>query len=253
MLWMAAPAGAATVPAHLRVCDDESEYPPMVYLRREGNRKTDEVIGYSIDYLREILTATQRSFSIDLLPWQRCLNAITAGEYDLALSASRNPERETLYLFTPNYYSIHQVLYYSRTRPKPLLDSPAALRRLRLCGQSGYYYGGYGIEDAIVDRGARTLETAVEMLRLGRCDVLMGDAEVTEGQSLIQGRDIMPASEFGIEFPAYALPDDETMIIGRVLPYAQELQALLSAGIADMTRSGRGAELAKKYFKGGKF
>jgi polar amino acid transport system substrate-binding protein len=242
------PAAAVDVPATLRVCDEIDEYPPFVYYRRENGRQTDTLVGYSVEYLTEILAGGGRSFTIKLLPWQRCVDSVRIGQEDLALDASEAADRDRDFVFSPPYSSLTPMIYFVRAKPAPRLDTVADLEALRICGQFGNIYtAGWGVPEALVDRGAKTLEEAANKLRAGRCDVVLADAEIVAGQSVTLGHPLFPDTEIASRASPGARAEPVFMMVGRTLPYRDALIALLSRGVADMQASGAAKRLSDRY------
>jgi polar amino acid transport system substrate-binding protein len=240
-------ARAEGIPAEVRACDDAEEYPPFSYFLRQDGRKTDQVAGYAVDYLQQILEESGRRGTVRLLPWRRCLERVRNGELDLVLSAAPTPERSGDFVFTPPYFSLTQRFYFPLSRPAPSVAALADLDRLKLCGQFGYAYPDYGSLESRIDRGAKSLEAVAAMLQSGRCDVFLTNLEIVAGRKLITGRDPFPASGFGSARPPEIADVGMRMMIGRSLPYREALLSLLSEGIDRMRRTGAESRLADRY------
>jgi polar amino acid transport system substrate-binding protein len=246
----APPARAEPIPDALRACDDVAEFPPFTYMQRDGGRKTDIPVGYTVDYLNQILAADGRTASIAMLPWRRCVESVRTGEYDIALNAIRTDDRARDFVLTPPYAVLTPMVYFALSRPAPALLDAASLAGLKICGQFGYTYNpDFGVPEAVVDHGAKTLAAGANMLRAGRCDVFLSDAETVAGQVLILGRSVFPETEFGSRKAPGAKVEQLTMMIGPTLPYRFGLLDLLSRGIAEMRGSGAAKLLADRYFQ----
>jgi polar amino acid transport system substrate-binding protein len=175
------------------------------------------------------------------------MELVRMGQYELTLSAIRTAERDRDFLFTPPYFVLTPVLYAPKSVALASVRTSADLERLKLCGRFGYAYTGYGVPESLVDRGAKTLEAAVGMLRAGRCDVFLGDAEVIAGESRLAGHPIFPDAEFTTRAPPDATAEPMSMMIGRALPQAEALLALLTDGIRDMKAAGAEQALSRRY------
>ena len=96
----------AALPSSIKICDDGDEWPPFSYYQRDDGTKTKQVVGYSVDYIQSILDKQKVAFSLELLPWKRCLADVKEGARAMLLSASRTPEREKDYLISKPYYAM---------------------------------------------------------------------------------------------------------------------------------------------------
>jgi polar amino acid transport system substrate-binding protein len=248
LLWLAGMrAWADDVPRTLQVCDDVAEYPPFSYLQRENGHKTTMVVGYSVDYVRRILAASGRDATIELLPWRRCVEQVRAGAIDFALSAVSTAERGRDFVFTPPYFTLSPTLFFIRARAPQALRNVSDLASLKLCGQFGYTYAEFGVPETLIDRGAKTLEAAANMLRAGRCDVFLGDAEIVAGEGRVTGRPVFPDPEFASRAAPEAAPEPMAMMIGKALPFRDALLDLLTRGVRDMQASGAAKRLSDRY------
>ena len=91
----------------IQICDDISEWPPFIFLRRDGGRVTQEIKGFSVQVLESILRKNNLKYELTLLPWKRCLQNVEKGEsHSMLLNSSFNEERNKKY-----YYSYLVVLY----------------------------------------------------------------------------------------------------------------------------------------------
>ena len=79
---------------HIRVCGDAIDWPPYTYVLNDKAR------GYDVDILEEVFTQQGLSYDITMTSWSRCLRGAKNGEFDLALSASFNEQRNKDYLYT---------------------------------------------------------------------------------------------------------------------------------------------------------
>jgi polar amino acid transport system substrate-binding protein len=244
---LAAPARAHEVPATLKACDDASGYPPFPYVQQRLENGHEVVAGYSIDYLDELGRRSGHPVTIEATTWRRCMGLVAEGSIDIALDAAWNAERARTYVTTQPYYELTPVLVYDRARPPPAVATEADLRKLRLCGLDGYTYSYLGLPDELIDRGARTMELAAAKLVAGHCDVFVSSAEVQIGARLMSGHTAFPADQFGFTRPDYVATIPVHMLIGRALPYHEELARFLARWIADMEESGTGARLMARY------
>lgn len=240
----AAPAGAYTV----AICDDENEWPPYSYYRRVDGRKTAEVTGYAVSVLKEIFERRRVAYTIDLIPWPRCLAVSILGkQYGMVLNMSYNAERAKSFLFSRPYYSTTAYYYYSRQNyPSGIAIAGAAdIRKHRVCGLQGYNYEGYGMAPGEVDQGAKNFEALISKVKLGRCALFMEKDEVMTGYAAIGKHyladpDIAKAPIPGMKASLFYFG------ISKRFPQAEELRKLIDEELLHMEASGRLVELWKK-------
>ncbi|MET1079491.1 MAG: transporter substrate-binding domain-containing protein [Pseudomonas sp.] len=234
----------------VRICDDAAEWPPYSYYLREQGQKTDRLSGYSVDVITRILNKHSIPFQIVLLPWKRCLAYLEQGDkYLMALSASKNPERETLYLFSTPYYKTHYYLFYSKARnPTGMnVSSQADLNHYRLGGIHGYAYTALGeVDKTRMIRTAGYLEL-VKMLHAGRVDLFAEDYEVVVGMTAIGAYDFLGDPRLGM-VPLAGVADNQFhMIFTRKNPRGQALQRLVNTELQAMQDSGELTRLLEAY------
>jgi polar amino acid transport system substrate-binding protein len=244
-------AARAELPATIKACDDGDEWPPFTYFARDGAVKGQQVVGYSVDYLREILEKRGIKLSVALMPWKRCQTEVERGRYVLALNAASSAERDKAYLMSLPYYTLTGVYFYATQRPAPKVNGPDDLRKLKVCGMAGYNYAPFGIPVNEIDTRAVNFPAAVGRLKAGRCDVLLVQQEIVLGQRLSSGFNIAAFPEFAMAPIPNLEPAPYHMMLSRKLPYANELLTLINQGIQDMTASRRGEQLAQRYLRPG--
>ena len=232
------PPALAEVPHLLRACGDVNEFAPFLYFVREGGHKTSTVAGLDIDVLHKVLGDAGHAVEVEMLPWARCLVKGARGEVDLLLDGINTAERRRDFELSQSHYAMVPVFVYLANRPKPDFQSRAALARLRVCSQADYNYAPYGVPNEMSRNRARTLDDAVTMLRLGRCNVMLQQGEVMQANSAMGGVDILGSAEFGHETPAWVSPVQFYFLVGRTLPYRRELIDLLDQGITRLKKSG---------------
>ena len=127
----------AELPQVIKVCDDGEEWPPYVFYERSGGKKTHNVVGYSVDFLKELLASKKIQLSVDLIPWSQCLEDLHQGKYDMTMNAGFNSERNRNYLMSKTFYSMTPVYFFDNSKNIPLLGSVADSKNHKLCGVKG--------------------------------------------------------------------------------------------------------------------
>ena len=243
-------AGAAAAQGRptVSVCDDDAERPPYVFQKHRGASASMEFTGYAVDVLTRILGPLGEGFTLELLPWRRCLLQVQSGSTDLVLNIARSPERESQFLFTLPYYQMRLGYFYDAERPVPAVRTREDLGLLRLCLAAGYNYAPFGIDPKApnVTGTAKTVGQAFQMLKAGRCDVVPERVETAIGYRLAGLADF---ERLGLAWkPVPGLPT-QPFHMG-VSPKSAQAQALLqrlNAGIERLRDSGQLAQLAQGY------
>ncbi len=209
-----------------RACDGVNEWAPFSYFERVDGRKTDRVVGASLDLVREILGMHGYGITIDkTVPWLRCLKSVEAGEeYQLVLSAVYTEERNQAFYVSNPYYWLQMGYFYSTSvYPDGLeIKSTAEANRYRICGLLGYNYQYPGLEANKVDQGARTHLLAIEKLQKRRCDLLLEYHEVLAGLKLV-GQDLMTDSELEWQPLTDIEPEAYHIMLSKQYPHGEEL------------------------------
>jgi len=234
----------------VRICDDAAEWPPYSYYVRKNHEKTLELTGYSVDVIKVILTKHAIPYTIELVPWKRCLAELDAGDkYVMALSASENPDRDKQFWFSNSYYKTHYYLFYSTdSHPDGVaVHGQADLNRYRLGGIKGYAYSSLTAvnKDNMVLTGDYV--ELVKMLHAGRFDIFAEDYEVLAGMSEVGSYDFMGDPKLG-RMPLPGVPPNEFhMIFTRKNPQGLQLMRLVNKELESMKKSGELDHLLNIY------
>ena len=230
----------------IKVCGQAQEWPPYLFFRREQSAKTAEVVGYSAETLKRSLARKGLSYTIDMIPWRRCMEFVKTGVYDMMTDVSTNENRDRDYLVSQPYYAMHLVYFYDKDRPKPDVQSAADLKKFRVCGVNGYNYAPFGLVPADMDVGSQSLTQSYQKLKLNRCDVMTERLEIALGYKFLEVADF-EKQNIGVE-PVPNLPLSAFhMMVSRNVSYGNELLKLLNEGIESLKKSGEATGLANKY------
>lgn len=156
------------------------DWPPYVHVGANG-----QPVGLEVELLQAV--AREAGCTVKFLgniPRQRRMALFKAGELDLLYAASDTPERREFALFSMPYRDEHvRVMVDARNPPQPFPSSFTALleRRLPLLVPHGGYFGEEyeQIKPQLRDGGLlvpfEDLPQGVNMLRIGRARLIMGD------------------------------------------------------------------------------
>ncbi|MES2118785.1 MAG: transporter substrate-binding domain-containing protein [Pseudomonadota bacterium] len=230
----------------IRVCGQIAEWPPYLYFKRDLQGQTDDVIGYSAELLQMSLERKGLRYTIDMLPWKRCMESVRLGMHDMMTDIANNAERARTYLVSKPYYAQHLVYFYDTARPRPAVATSADLKKLRLCAVNGYTYTAFGLDVAQIDTGAQDLMQSLLKLKNNRCDA------VPERLEIALGYQTLGKVDFKVLGIAYGVlpdlsPSPFHMMVSRNVPYAAELLEVLDDGIEYANRSGEAKRLAARY------
>ncbi len=247
-------ATAAVAPSTLSVaiCDDENEWPPYSYYERVDGKKTAHVVGFAVDVIHDIFNRNGVDYSIDLIPWSRCLAVSSLGrDYAMVFNLSYNSERAKTFLLSRPYYATTSYYYYSRRQhPRGLaINSLADLKKYRVCGVQGYNYNGYGLSPGEVDQGARSFTALISKMQLGRCALFLEKDEVMTGYAAI-GKNYLADPDIGKAPIPGMKPDLFYFGVSKRYAHAEEIHAMIDAALLKMESSGKLAELWRKASAG---
>ncbi len=237
----------AEVPKVLRVCGDINEFPPFTYAVRDAARQLTTVAGYNVDYLERILQASGRRATYSLLPWKRCIALAANGHFDLVLDVVKAAERERYFMFPPVLYTLTPIAIFSSARPVPELNDPKDLNAWKVCAPLGWDFTLAGITTPESSSHPTSLEAALAMLRIGRCDALLFEREVVDGFRQRDGSNPISEREFTFKPLRWRSKSEFYVVVSRALPYRDELLTLLDRGIAEQKKSGAAQRLLRKH------
>jgi polar amino acid transport system substrate-binding protein len=242
--WARAPAA---LPGTLRVCADTNEFAPFVFRERHGSARGPQVLGYDLDVLRRVLEPAGVHIEVELLPWARCVLQGARGDFPILLDGLRSPKRERDFLFPASHYGLTPLFVYLRAGPRPDVDSVTGLSHYRLCSQADYNYEPYGVPDRMITNRARTIEDAVGMLKLGRCQVLLQYAELLEANRAMGGADVLGDPALRSEPAQWIRHVELYYLVSKRVPYRQELLELIDRGVTRLKHNGELDRLRAKY------
>jgi len=232
-------------------CDDEAEWPPYAYLRRENGEKTNEVIGFSVDVVNEIFSAYGATFEPKLIPWKRCLNDVKTGHCDMVMNAAYSKDRADTFHISRSFYETTPYYFYSKKHyPKGLdIRNKLDLSKFSIGGKLGYTYADYGLTyDGIVAKSgiyADNYPKLIQLLHAGRIDIIIERLEVMAGFD-VTGAGLLQDKTLG----SAPIPQMEPSKFYMMFPKNQkgaELKEMADNGIERLIKSGRLLELHKKY------
>ncbi len=236
-------AHAGSPPVPLPICDDVAGWPPYTFA---DPKNPQAVTGASADLMTGLLRRAGYAPQITLLPWKRCLGEVEAGRAALLLNASFNEERAQKFLVSKPYYSINSALFYSSAKypVPPKMVSMGAMKKYRYCGLLGYNYTMYDIPPEQLDTGARDETSRFEMLRMGRCDFVLGDVEIIKAFAAMGQLNL--AGTAYVSIPG-TKPKEFHALVSRAWPGGETLLKHINDGIAASKADKSFDKVFKKY------
>ncbi len=240
-------ASEVSLPATLRVCDDEDTWPPYLQYQLRNGERTGELEGYSLDLAKLILGNRKVQFKVEMLPWKRCLKGVGEGDFAMLLNAMSTPERSERYYATRPYYSLTPIYIYMTSESKPNILRAEDMAQYRLCGLIGYDYQPFRVKPEQIDQGAKSFEQVMEKLKRKRCDLVIGHYEIMAQRRTNEGTSVF-------KDPAYAfakvpnLPNVQfVMLVSKNTIYGEELRAFLDVEISKVLNSPMDKLMRKKW------
>jgi polar amino acid transport system substrate-binding protein len=251
LIGLAGLAGAAPATPML-ACADQAEIPPFTFAERHNGVESGEVVGASVDLLKEIGRAHGWDVSVRLLPWARCLQDAASNRFQFVINLGQQEASSGRLLLSEPYFRMHSVYLYSRrTHPEGLaLKSLADVRGHRVCGLGGYRFEAFGLNTADVDRGTtRSYEQLMAKLHLGRCDLVIDSRETIAGMYLINPklRHLLVDGSLGMAPLPGAPIRDLYFGVPAAAPQAQALLKALNEGLRQMKTAQRIEQLVDHY------
>lgn len=233
----------------LKICVEESEFPPFNYFSRIDGRKSHNSDGYDIRLLYRLFPPPDWQLHIIALPWPRCMLEVEQGKIDAAMSASANPERRRKFLLSRSYYYLTPgVVFLKRRFPEGLqFNSLTELAQMgTVCGIRGFNYRHFGWDNAIPLSLSKDLPLIPELLQRGRCDFFLARLEIFAGTLKLMNRDPQ-----AIGLVSQVIPDTHPepfyMLVSRQSPHKMALLTNFNEGITKLEKSGELQQILQQF------
>jgi polar amino acid transport system substrate-binding protein len=197
----------------IEICDDVAEFPPYVFHKREGSRKTDTITGMAYDLATTILVRHKLKFRVQLIPWKRCEEGTKLGIYVMGLSGSLNPERLSAFYMVGPHSVVRNYYFYSRERHPDGLD----------------------------------IRVAADLV--GRCDLFLEGLEIIEGFKLIGSSFLDDSRLGGRPMPTSNRTTSFFFMVSRKHPQGRVLAELFTRELEHMAKSGELKSIRERYIK----
>jgi polar amino acid transport system substrate-binding protein len=244
--------GTSLVAQTIGICDGDTEWPPYAYFKRVDGNKTGEVIGFSIDVVREVLNENGYELTVDKrLPWSRCLRSVNEGkDFQMVINATYSEDRARMFHISEPYYSLQMGYFYSKQAHPDGLDiqNPSDVNRYTICGILGFSYDHEWLDAGRIDQGARTYAQVLEKIRRNRCDLFLEYYDVVAGLSKV-GEDLLAGSDIGWKPLLGVEPDKHYIMVSKQFAEGGKLIEVINNGLAELKASGKLEALKSKSMK----
>lgn len=228
----------------LQICiGDGSPWPPYTYWREGAEEGLPESLtGYATEVVLTALDEAAVAYELNFMPWARLQQELSheSGRCQVTWDASFTEQRDEFSLFTlPIYQTTLGYLYNSRqSQAAPELDKMSVI-----CGVHGFNYEQF----ADLPRPtftADTLQQALRMLEVGRCDFLASEIEpmlagVRLGHYDFSGQ---------LDYRSTGLKKAFRMQVSRFAPQAEQLVATLDQYLTELEASDELHTLRARYY-----
>ncbi|QPF72033.1 transporter substrate-binding domain-containing protein [Roseateles sp. DAIF2] len=201
--------------------------------------------GLGVELLRRAAARLGHGLRFEIYPWLRAQAMVEQGQADILVGPYRTPEREQRFLFSPQaFYEDALVFYARRGRASAWQGDYAALVELSVGQVQGWAYGeAFERERGRLQRlsTVRDVATGLQMLRLGRLDLLASNERNTEPvlQRLGLARELQPlAPPLGQLRGHFAFPRHAE---------GQALRDALDQAMSEMRTRGELRELGRRW------
>jgi len=149
-----------------------------------GETAADPAAGLGVELLSRAAARLGHSLRFESYPWLRAQAMVEQGQADILIGPYRTPEREARFLFSAQPFYEDALLFYARREQAQLWRGDYAELTPHSIGQvQGWAYGDV-FEQARVQLShlstVRDVGTGLQMLRLGRLDLLASNERNTE-------------------------------------------------------------------------
>lgn len=239
----------------VRICEDQAEWPPIIFHKRESGNKVKPLTadGISVDIIDAIFEMYGLNHPpIQLLPWQRILLDLEKNNKtcDMVIEGTFSQKRLEKFLLTNSYISLNGNYFYSKNKyPSGLIIKDyTELVKYKICGIHGWNYSVFQVPnwEKIIDRGSKNIPALMRKLHLGRCDVFLSRIEIFAGfaiteKNYLSDKNLRYSPVLGIKI------DPVHMMISRKYEHAYTLKGIIDDGLKKLKESKKLEEILDKY------
>jgi polar amino acid transport system substrate-binding protein len=246
----------------VKICNDSGEWAPYFYYERtEDGKKTDKIVGATIDSLDAIFAKIDMEYVFELRPWKRCVAYVErydkAQNFEMFSEAGMNSWRQERFLPTkePVYKRINVFYYNSDQFPNGLnIKTVKDMEQYKICVAAGFSFERYvksGLNQALVDVSHKSdYFDVIRKISRGFCDIMPANLAVVEGGERVK--------QFRLPDNVTYAPDttiDEAFYyyywIAKTSPRAHVLRDKIDQAIKELKANGRWEAIYEQYLSTG--
>ncbi|NVM78154.1 polar amino acid transport system substrate-binding protein [Duganella sp. SG902] len=140
--------------------------------------------GLGVDVLRTLAARAGDTIRFQLYPWPRAQAMVERAQADILVGPYKSPERLLRFAFLDQaFYRDRMVFYARRDTEPPWHGDLAALKSRRIAAVRGWHYGAQfeAARPQLDVSGVTQLENGLQMLALGRVDLLASNERNSTG------------------------------------------------------------------------
>jgi len=238
----------------VKICEGAEEWPPYMYYERvNGKINENKIIGAVKELFDAAIKLTDLTYSIELLPWKRCLKYVEHFDLDPRYEVFSNGiyslKRAKKYWPSIPLYATHRGVFYSEIKyPQgPSIKKKSDIANYKICGVLGYDYTDelQWAKNIKIDSAAPSNEKALLKITKGRCDIMIASMEPIYGSVAI-GAFKMPN---GIK--SFPVPGVKAITfhfwVSKKSPRATELLTTINTAIMDVIYNQDYKKIFTKY------
>jgi len=238
----------------VKVCDGAEEWPPYIYYERvNGKINKNKIIGAVKELFDAAFKLTDLTYSIELLPWKRCLKHVEnfdlIHKHEIISNGSYSLERAKKYWPSIPLYITHRGVFYSEAKyPQgPPIQKKSDIANYKICGVLGYNYTEVltWAKNIRIDQAAPSNKEALLKIAKGRCDIMITSIEPVYGAAA--------AGIFKIpnEIKVFLMPELKVSTfhfwVSKKSPRATELLTTINTAIMDIIYTQEYKKIFTKY------
>ncbi|MDE1465138.1 substrate-binding periplasmic protein [Spartinivicinus poritis] len=218
---------------------------PYEYHDRKGN---NELVGYNVDVMEEILKPYNIKLKHVIRPWKRCLESLKSGEFHMIWPTSLNEERRRDYLHSRHSYELTPAFFYLKSQFPSGLTADEVRNKISpdlRCGLLGYNYTNFGFNNEEIARTTKSHEALIARIHHKFCHAAFARLEIIAAAWMILEKPLLTEE---ISYQALPVPKERFhFLISKKHPQGKKLLNIINKGLDKLESSGRLRELLIKY------
>ena len=236
----------------VNVCDDITQWAPYSFTPKSATGvDTSKRTGIMIEILDEIFKYLELDYTLEPTNWNRCLKFVEdfakSPKYEVFINGAYTPDRAKRYFVTKPIYKTHQGVFFSKIKfpNRPKINSSKDLKKFKICGVRGNEYSMVGILENDLFTTGKTIKEVLNMLSIGRCEIVVASMEPLYGSKLV-GNSMIPKDVSSMVLPN-TVDTAFSIFISRGSPRGKYLQEKFNQTITVLKENGVWDRIFDKY------